>query len=68
MNKLIKRVKHLFGRHDYFIIKNFSSDCRKIGCRLCNKTYAMNDRVKALCEWDNDFEELYKDKHFEDNN
>ena len=56
---MIKKVKHLFGRHDYYIIEESSYLCRKVGCRLCNKTFAMNDRVKALVEWDSDFDELY---------
>lgn len=55
----IKKIKHIFGRHDYFVIKNFSFHCRKVGCKFCKKKWAMNDRTKSLLEWDSSFQELH---------
>ena len=50
----------LFG-HKYFLIRNLTSWSRKIGCHRCNKRFAMNDDVRVVLGWDEDFEKLYKD-------
>jgi hypothetical protein len=54
------KIKHVFGRHSYFKVKDFSPHSRKIGCRLCNKTWAMNDSVQSLIEWGSDFQKIYE--------
>ncbi len=66
MKNIWHKFLHLFGRHRYFVVEEFSFECRKLGCKLCKKTFAMNDHVKALLEWDSDFEELYYGKHAKD--
>lgn len=59
MTTIENRFYHLFGKHKYYTIEEFSDDSRKVGCRICQKQWAMNDRLKALVGWDDDFEKLY---------
>jgi len=49
-----------FGKHKYYVIKEYSKTVRKVGCRNCEKVWGMNDRVKSLLEWDGELEELHE--------
>lgn len=48
----------IFG-HKYYVIKRFSFTTRKVGCRRCGEMWGMNDRVKALIEWNGELEEWH---------
>jgi hypothetical protein len=47
--------------HRLYVVEEFDQDCRKLRCS-CGRAYHMNDRVKLVVPWDDEFEELY-DEH-----
>jgi hypothetical protein len=49
----------MFG-HQYYVIQEFESWSRRIGCLRCGQTWGMNDHVQALLPWDKELEELYE--------
>ena len=49
----------LLNIHKYYMIKRFDNQTRKMGCKRCNKKWGMNDRVKALVEWDADLADIH---------
>ena len=60
MKVMLKKILCFFGKHDYYVIKNYSSYARKVGCRQCPKAWAMNDQVRGFIEWNGEFEDLYE--------
>ncbi|HFL3398939.1 TPA: hypothetical protein ACG3NN_002843 [Legionella pneumophila] len=58
---MIAKIKCLFGYHAFYTIKELTLWSRKIGCKRCNKQYAMHDDLKIILPWDEDFERLYKE-------
>jgi hypothetical protein len=57
---MIKRIKCLIGLHKYYVLIHLTKCCRKLGCRHCNKEFAMNDNLQVIVPWDDEFEEIYK--------
>lgn len=57
---MIKKLKCLLGYHDFYTIKELTEWSRKIGCKNCNKHFAMHDEMRMVLPWDDDFERLYK--------
>ena len=51
------------GLHKYYMIKRVDNHTRKMGCRWCKKLWGMNDRVKALIEWDADLATVHGEKY-----
>jgi hypothetical protein len=56
----MNKVLCWFLGHRWFVIKRFSADCRKVGCRRCGAVWGMNDRVEALVEWDWELEAMHE--------
>ena len=50
----------LFG-HKYFVAQKLTPQARRVCCKRCSKSFAMNDDVKSLLDWDSDFHKLYED-------
>lgn len=50
----------LLNCHDFFLVQNFTSYSRRIGCYRCKQTFGMNDDVRAVLPWDNDFANMYR--------
>ena len=57
----IKQLICALTRHRYVLEKKLSRHSRKIGCTRCGQQWAMNDDVRCIVPWDDDFERLYQD-------
>jgi len=49
----------LFG-HKYFVAQVLSPQSRRLCCRWCSKSFAMNDDARSLLPWDAEFHRLYE--------
>jgi hypothetical protein len=56
---LLNRIKCAIGKHAYYEIKKYSISTRKVGCRHCEKTWAMNDDIRAFVPWGKEFDDMY---------
>ena len=54
----MKRIKCFFGKHSYYTIEKVTTNTEKLGCRNCDKHFAMNHDVMAVVPWDIDFDRL----------
>ena len=54
-----KYMCFLFG-HKYFVAQKLTSQARRVCCHRCSKSYAMNDDVRSILDWDSDFHRLYE--------
>lgn len=52
IKKIINRIKHLFGYHKYFYIRQLSGGFHLVGCEFCKKKFAVSTSEKFLIEWD----------------
>ncbi len=55
-----RRTICLFFGHDYFLLKKLTPWSRKLGCKRCGQEFAMNDDCRAVVDWDDRFENLYR--------
>lgn len=53
-------LRCFFGRHKYYVVRLFSPWSRQVGCRSCDKLWAMNDDTRSFLEWGTGFESLYR--------
>lgn len=53
------RIKHIFGIHKYIYIKRLSESSHQLGCKYCDKKFALNTSVRMLINWDLEIEDLY---------
>ena len=49
-----------FFGHKYCLAQNLNSYSRRVCCTRCSQSFAMNDDVNILIEWDSDFHRLYE--------
>ena len=56
MNKLLC----LFFGHKYFSVQELTPRARRVCCSRCSKSFAMNDELEILVDWDSDFHRLYE--------
>lgn len=61
---MFKSIICWFKQHRYYVVEEFSEWSRKIQCERCGKKWAMNDNIRALIEWDSEFEKFYSDPAF----
>lgn len=47
--------------HEYKVVQVFSRESRKLCCDRCKSEFAMNDRVRVLVPWSDEFEQFYRD-------
>lgn len=55
-----KYLCFFFG-HKYFVVQKLSPVARRMCCKRCSESFAMNDEVKSLLPWDSEFHKLYAD-------
>lgn len=46
--------------HKYKLAQKLSNESRRICCTRCRKSFAMNDDVRAVVEWDGSFHRMYE--------
>jgi hypothetical protein len=50
--------------HQYRVSEVFTPDTRRVCCARCSGQWAMNDRVRVIVPWSDEFERFYREnKH-----
>ena len=50
----------VFG-HKYHVVQVFSHESRRVCCLCCDGDWAMNDRVRVLVPWSDEFDRFYRE-------
>ena len=64
MNKINRLICFIFG-HKYFLAQELTSHSRRMCCRRCSMSFAMNDDVRSLVNWGPEFDRLYENHGIE---
>ena len=59
MNKILCFI---FG-HNYYMIKRWTNEARRMGCKRCHDQWAMHDPTKSLVPMSGEFAEMYGDTY-----
>lgn len=54
-----KLICFFFG-HRYTLAQKLTPQSRRICCTRCRQSFAMNDDVRAVVDWDADFHRMYE--------
>jgi len=60
MTTLADRMACLIMGHSYFLVQEFGPRSRRVQCERCDGDWAMNDDLRALVRWDDDFRRVYE--------
>lgn len=58
--RLANKILYLLFGHKYVLTQKLSKQSRRIACTRCKAMFAMNDDVKAVVPWSNEFHQLYE--------
>lgn len=58
---IVRRIKCKIFGHNYYLLKELSSQSDLIKCERCNKMFAINYSVRCLLPWDRELEKFYKE-------
>ena len=58
---MLEKLRCTVLGHQHYVIQKFSKTERRVGCKRCDADWAMSDRVRALVDWNGEFEEMYED-------
>lgn len=50
-----------FFGHKYFVAQELKSYSRRMCCKRCSRSFAMNDDVRVLVPWDASFHKMYEE-------
>lgn len=53
-------MKCELGLHKLWVVRELSEDTQLIGCRICNRFWGMNHRVRAFLPFDEEMYQMYK--------
>ncbi len=56
---MIKLLCFIFG-HKYFLVQKLTPQSRRVCCHRCSRSFAMNDDVETVIDWDASFHRLYQ--------
>jgi len=59
---ILDRIKHIFGIHKYYEIMRLSCSCHLLGCRFCNKKFALSTSAKVILDWDLEIEDFHRER------
>lgn len=59
----MKRLLCFLLGHRYAVVKEFGHGQRMVACKRCRNRWAMHDGVKSFLPWDDEFTQLYSDRH-----
>ena len=54
-----KLICFLFS-HKYFLAQKLTEHSRRVCCHRCSQSFAMNDDVRAVIDWDAELHRLYQ--------
>ena len=54
-----KYICFIFG-HKYFLAQKLTDTAKRVCCERCSKSFAMEDELKLILDWDADFHEMYE--------
>jgi hypothetical protein len=49
-----------FFGHKYRLAQELSPQSRRVCCKRCRKSFAMNDDTRILVDWDAEFHRMYE--------
>lgn len=56
----MKRLICMFFGHKYTLAQKLTPHSRRICCTRCRQSFAMNDDVRVVIEWDAEFHRMYE--------
>lgn len=56
----LREIKCWLGAHEKYVHQEFTPYARRIGCRHCYESWAMNDDVRIIVRWNSQFHALYE--------
>jgi len=62
---IFRRLKCLFGQHDYYTHQEFSDVTRRVACIWCNKSWAVHEKLNIATPWNDEFEAFYEGRGVE---
>lgn len=56
------RLRWLLTRryHQLYVVQEFYPDMRRVVCQSCGGDWMMNDRLQAMLDWNQEFEDCVK--------
>jgi len=56
---MIERLYCALFNHELVVAQEITPYVRRCFCHRCRRSFAMNDRMQAFLEWDENFHDLY---------
>jgi len=58
--RVMNKVLCIFFGHKYFLAQKLNNESRRVCCKRCSKSFAINDNIQAVVPWGADFHEMYE--------
>ena len=57
---MINKLLCLILGHKYRLAQELTNHSRRLGCRRCGESFAMNDDVRCVTHWNAEYHRLYE--------
>lgn len=57
---MMAKIKCMMFGHKYFILRNYTLECKKLACKRCNKKFGLHHGVGVVLPWDAELEREMK--------
>jgi hypothetical protein len=64
MRDLLKRMTCWLIGHRYQVRQVFTPETRHVFCLHCAGSWAMNDRIRVITPWNEEFAQFYRERGF----